>query len=67
MDDSLVSSTLEGVDSNVSLGDTNEANASQYIVDTINEGYKLVFIDNAPPLGRNWCTKEDRCNPSPAK
>ena len=62
--DSLVSSTLEGVASNVSLGDTNvaipgrllgcvdvyvEANASAYTVDTIKEVYKLMFINDEPP------------------
>ena len=54
----------ENLDADVSLGDTNtkvpgrikgklkaylEADASKYVLDTISEGYKLIFIDNQIP------------------
>ena len=54
----------ETLDADVILGDTNtkvpgrikgklkaylEADASKYVLDTIAEGYKLIFIDNVPP------------------
>ena len=54
----------ETLDADVVLGDTNtkvpgrikgklkaylEADASKYVLDTIAEGYKLIFIDNVPP------------------
>ena len=54
----------ENLDADVILGDTNtkvpgrikgklkaylEADASKYVLDTIAEGYKLIFIDNVPP------------------
>ena len=54
----------ENLDADVILGDTNtkvpgrikgklkaylEADASKYVLDTIAEGYKLIFIDNIPP------------------
>ena len=62
---SVVEQSLSDVVSLVSLGDTNisvpgrikgkmgayeEAGASQYVLDTIREGYKLVFLDNVFPL-----------------
>ena len=54
----------ENLDAEVVLGDTNvkvpgrikgklgaylEANASEYVLNTIAEGYKLIFIDYVPP------------------
>ena len=54
----------ENLDAEVILGDTNikvpgrikgklnaylEANASEYVLNTIAEGYKLIFIDDVPP------------------
>ena len=54
----------DNLDADVVLGDTNtkvpgrikgklkaylEADASKYVLDTIAEGYKLIFIDNVPP------------------
>ena len=63
VEDSLVSSILESVAANVSLGDTNvavfgkmlgkievylEASASKYILDTVRYGYKLVFTEPPP-------------------
>ena len=64
VDKTLVEQTLDGVASLVSLRDTNvavpgrikgkmeaneEAGASEYVLDTIREGYKLVFVDNVLP------------------
>ena len=59
-ENSLIESTLESVASQVSLGDTNtavpgrllgrveaylEAGASEYVLETISFGYKLIFED----------------------
>ena len=64
IEDYVVVSALEIGASNVSLGDINtaipgrilgctdiyfEAGASQYVIDTISEGYKLIFEDDIPP------------------
>ena len=61
---SVLEATLDSVANQVKLGDTNsavpgrllgrveayvEAGASEYILDTVKVGYKLVFIDNKPP------------------
>ena len=64
LDESLVSYSLSSVAENASLVDTNiavpgrllgcvsayiEAGASDYIVDTVRYGYKLVFKNDTPP------------------
>jgi hypothetical protein len=78
VEDSLVSSILESVAANVSLGDTNvavlgrilgkieaylEAGASEYILDTVRYGYKLVFTEPPPkdvrPNNRSALAKPD--------
>ena len=64
LESSIIEQSLSDVAALVSLGDTNiavpgrikgklsayeEAGASDYILDTVREGYKLVFIDNVFP------------------
>ena len=64
LESSVIEQSLADVAASISLGDTNiavpgrilgklsayeEAGASDYILDTVREGYKLVFIDNVFP------------------